>query len=101
IPKGVEDPEILYKIWEDLQIWEYMRDHEIARFESLFPNQESVDIATQMLDNVKVDFWRAYDLAEAFYDTFGAITSGDETAAQAVAKIMPEAQARVDEFLSK
>lgn len=34
----------------------YQKDLEIERFKSLFPNQESVDTAIQMLDNVKVDF---------------------------------------------
>src|SRR5699024_5136108 len=44
IPVGVEDPEIVYQIWEDLQIWEYERESEVSNFENIFPNQESVDI---------------------------------------------------------
>src|SRR5690625_1109654 len=101
IPVGVEDPEIVYQIWEDLQIWEYERESEVSNFENIFPNQESVDIATQMLDNVKESKWKLYNLHDAFYGTFDAIMTGDESPAQAVAKVKPEAQARVDEFLGK
>ena len=101
IPKGVEDPEIVYQIWEDLQIWEYERDDQIAKFESLFPNQESVDVATLMLDQVKISEWKPYNLHDAFYGTFDEISSGSESPAQAVAKVKPEAQARVDEFLGR
>ena len=101
IPVGVEDPEIVYQIWEDLQIWEYERDHLHAEYENILTNQESVDIANQMLDAVKISKWKQYNLHDAFYGTFEAIMNGDETPAQAVAKVKPEAQARVDEFLGK
>lgn len=99
IPVGVEDPEIVYQIWEDLQLWEYERDQQIAWFEDIFPNEESVEMATQMLDNVKFGRWKPYNLADAFYGTWEAIAFGEQTPAQAVASIKPEAQARVDEFL--
>jgi len=101
IPVGVEDPEIVYQIWEDLQLWEYERESAIEWFEDIFPNQESVDIATQMLDNMKIAEWKPFDLDDAFYETFEPIANGEETPAQAVAKIKQEAQARVDEFLGK
>lgn len=101
IPKGIEDPEIVYKIWEDMQIWEYEREDQISWFESIFKNEESVNTATHMLDNVKVHLWTVYNLADAFYGFFGSISSGEESPAQAVAKIKPEAQGRVDEFMGK
>jgi len=101
IPAGVEAPEIVYQIWEDLQIWDHERDSHISTFEDIFPNQESVDIATQMLDNVTESKWKLYNLDDAFYETFGAISDGEETPAQAAAKVKPEAQARVDEFLGE
>ena len=100
IPKGIEDPELVYKIWEDMQIWEYEREDQITWFESIFANEESVDTATQMLDNVKVNLWPVYNLSDVFYGTFEDIASGAESPAQAVAKIKQEAQARVDEFLN-
>lgn len=101
IPKGIEDPELVYKIWEDMQVWEFEREDQISWFESIFPNQESVDTATQMMDNVKVHLWTVYNLPDIFYGFFGAISSGEESPAQAVAQIIPEAQARIDEFMGK
>ena len=100
IPKGIEDPELVYQIWEDMQIWEYEREDQIGWFETIFPNEESVDTATQMLDNVRVDLWQVYNLSDAFYGTFGSIATGEESPAQSVAGIKGEAQARVNEFLA-
>lgn len=97
-PQGIEDPEMVYKIWEDMQIWEYEREDQIAWFESIFPNEESVDTAIQMLDNIRVDMWRAYNLADLFYGPFERISGGDGTPAQIVAETIPEAQARVESF---
>src|SRR5690625_3887355 len=99
IPKGLEDPELVYKIWEDMQIWEYEREDQVNWFESIFPNQESVDTATQMLDNVKVHLWSVYNLADAFYGCYDSISTGEESHAQTTAQIKPEAQGRVDEFI--
>lgn len=101
IPVGVEDPEIVYQIWEDLQLWEYERDQQIEWFESIMPNEESVEMATLMLDNVKFGRWKPFNLADAFYGTWEAIAFGNETPAQAVASVKPEAQALVDEFFGK
>ena len=101
IPKGVEDPEIVYQIWEDMQLWEFERDGVVEWFEAVLPNEESVDTATKMLDNISVNYWSSYDLYDAFWETYSNIASGAESPAQAIAKVKGEAQARVDTFMGK
>ena len=99
IPKGVEDPEIVYKIWEDLQVWEVEVEEVTEWFEHIVPNEESVNTAVQMLDTAKPNYWPAYGLSEAFYETFANIATGAESPSQAIAKVKGEAQALVDEVL--
>ncbi|MCJ8009921.1 extracellular solute-binding protein [Lederbergia wuyishanensis] len=101
IPKGVENPEVIYKIWEDMQLWEIGQDGIIEWFENVLPNEESIDTATQMLENINVNYWSAYDLSDAFWGTFHSIATAEESPAQAVAKVKGEAQARVDKFMGK
>lgn len=101
IPKGVENPEIVYQIWEELQAFEVSEEDVIHWFEIVMPNEESIDTATKMLDKIKTNYWKAYNLEDAFYEAFDNIATGAETPAQAIAKVKGEAQARVDEFLGK
>ncbi|MBS4178999.1 ABC transporter substrate-binding protein [Lederbergia citrea] len=101
IPKGVEDPQIVYKIWEDLQIWDGWEDDVVDWFESVLPNEESINTATTMLEKIKPNYWKVYNLDDAFYETFSNIASGAESPTQAITKVKGEAQARVDEFLDK
>ncbi|MCJ8009936.1 ABC transporter substrate-binding protein [Lederbergia wuyishanensis] len=101
IPKGVKDPEVVYKIWEDLQIWDGWEDDVVDWFESVLPSEEAIDTAVTMLDNIKPNYWKVYNLNDAFYETFSNIAHGEESPTQAIAKIKGEAQARVDEFLGK
>ena len=101
IPKGVEDPEIVYQIWEDMQMWEYEREGTVEWFEEVLPNEESVDTATKMLDKIRVNYWPAHGIADAFWETFENISTGAESPSQAIAKVMGEAQSLVDEFLGK
>ncbi|MCJ8009922.1 ABC transporter substrate-binding protein [Lederbergia wuyishanensis] len=101
IPKGVESPEIVYQIWEDLQLWEANGENVIEWFEDVMPNEESVDTATQMLEKINANYWPAYDLYDAFWGTYGSISNGDESPSQAIAKVKGEAQARVDKFMGK
>lgn len=100
IPKGVKDPEIVYKIWEDMQIWEYAEENVVEWFENVMPSEEAVDTATQMLNHIQGDYWKAYNLNDAFYETMDNIATGAESPTQAIAKVKGEAQARVDEFMA-
>lgn len=101
IPKGVENPEIVYKIWEDLQIWEGWEDDVIDWFENTLPSEEAIDTAITMLDSIQTNYWKVYNIDDAFYETFSNIAHGAETPTQAIAKVKGEAQARVDEYLGK
>ena len=101
IPKGVEDPEMVYKIWEDMQLWEFGDENVIEWFENVLPNQESVNTATEMLNKINVNYWSSYDLNDAFWETYSNIATGAESPAQAIAKVKGEAQARVDAFMSQ
>jgi len=101
IPKGVEEPEVVYKIWEDMQLWEIGQDGVIEWFENVLPNEESIDTATKMLDMINVNYWSAYDLYDAFWGTFDSIATGAESPTQAITKVKAEAQARVDKFMGK
>ncbi|MCR2821512.1 ABC transporter substrate-binding protein [Lederbergia panacisoli] len=101
IPKGVEDPEIVYQIWEDLQLWELSQDGVVEWFENVMPNEESVNTATEMLEKINANYWAAYDLNDAFWGTYASIANGEESPSQAIAKVKAEAQARVDKFMGK
>lgn len=101
IPKGVENPEIVYQIWEDLQLWEFSQENVIEWFENVLPNEESIHTATQMLEKIKVNYWPSYDLNDAFWGTYDSIATGAESPSQAIASVKGEAQARVDKFMGK
>lgn len=101
IPVGVEDPEIVYQIWEDLQLWEFAEEGVLEWFENVMPNLESIDTAVQMIENAAPNYWQAYGLQETFYDMNENIADGTESASQAVASVKAEAQASVDEFLNR
>ena len=70
-----------------MQLWEFERDGVLEWFEAVLPNEESVDTATKMLDNISVNYWSSYDLYDAFWVTYSNIASGAESPAQAIAKV--------------
>ena len=101
IPKGVEDPEIVYQIWEDMQLWEFERDGVVEWFEAVLPNEESVDTATKMLDNISVNYWSSYGLYDAFWETYTISLQVRNHLHKPLLKVKGEAQARVDTFMGK
>ncbi|MEK3887940.1 ABC transporter substrate-binding protein [Bacillus sp. FSL K6-3431] len=101
IPKGVEDPQIVYQIWEEMTAFEVSEEDVVHWFEIVMPNEESVNTATEMLDNIKSNYWPSYNLKDAFYETFENIATGTESPTQAIAKVKGESQARIDEFMGK
>ncbi|MCD8501077.1 MAG: extracellular solute-binding protein [Bacillaceae bacterium] len=101
IPAGVEDAEVVYKIWEDLQLWEIGQEGVMDWFENVLPNVESVKTATKMLDHVNVNLWEAYGIDEILNEMNEAIATGAESPSQAVTRVKGEAQARVNEFLGR
>ena len=101
IPKGVKDPEIVYQIWEDMQLWELEEEGVIEHFEKILPNEGSVKTALEGLENLHINYWPSYGLHYTLWGTFENIAKGTESPAQAITKIKDEAQAHVDEFLGK
>lgn len=99
IPAGVEDPAMVYQIWEDLQSWEIIDDERNEWFELISPNIETYETIIQMQDHIRPNYWPAYGIGEAFYDTNANIAEGNESPSQAVAKVKGEAQSLVDEFM--
>ncbi|WP_062049524.1 ABC transporter substrate-binding protein [Bacillus sp. JCM 19034] len=99
IPIGVEDPEIVYQIWEDLQVWEILEDERNEWFELISPNLETYNTLIDMQDNVRPNYWPAYGLEDAFYEMNENIAEGIESPSQAVAKVKGEAQSLVEEFM--
>lgn len=99
IPTGVENPEIVYQVWEDLQSWDVVEDERNEWFEIISPNIESFETILKMQDNIRPNYWPAYGIEEAFYDMNANIAEGTESPAQAVAKVKGEAQSLVDEFM--
>ncbi|KAB8125805.1 extracellular solute-binding protein, partial [Gracilibacillus oryzae] len=101
IPVGVEQPEIVYQIWEDMQLWDRSEEGVLEWFEQVMPSMEAIDTAAQMLDNISVNYWQAYNLQDAFHEMNENIATGAESPTQAVSSVKGEAQARVDEFIGK
>ena len=101
IPKGVENPEIVYKIWEDLQIWDEWEEDVVDWFESVLPSEEAIDTAVTMLQNIKPNYWKVYNIDDAFYEPFYSVFEGEESPTQSMARVKGEIQARVDEYLGK
>lgn len=99
MPVGVEDPEIVYQIWEDLQSWDIVDDERNEWFELISPNVETYETLLTMQDNIRPNYWPAYGIGEAFYEMNTNISEGAESPSQAVAKVKGEAQALVDEFM--
>ncbi|SEO18119.1 ABC-type glycerol-3-phosphate transport system, substrate-binding protein [Amphibacillus marinus] len=98
IPKGVEDADIVYKIWEDMQVWEYSGEDVVEWFEMVMPSLEAVDTATLMLNQIAANYWGAYGISDAFYEMHDNIASGAESPSQAVTSVIGEAQSLVDAF---
>lgn len=97
IPKGVENPKAVYKIWEDLQDWNIEQsDREWA--ETYFLNEESINNALATLSIMEFGRYNAYNFEENYNPLANDIAAGKITAATGVAQIMPVLQAKVDKF---
>lgn len=97
IPKGVENPKAVYKIWEDLQDWNVEEaDREWA--ETYFLNEESINNALETLTMMEFGRYNAYNFEENYNPLANDIAAGKITAATGVAQIMPVLQAKVDKF---
>ena len=100
IPVGVEDPEMVFQIWEDLQSWDIVEQERNEWFEIISPTMETYDTLVAMQDSIRKNYYTAYDLEDAFYEMYDNIIAGTESPAQAISRVKPEAQARVDAYLN-
>lgn len=88
IPKGVEDPESVYLILEEMMNWfngdiEY-RD-EASWFESAFADADQLEVAYREGLKNNIDWWQKMsDMSSIMYPIYEELSEGDATAAQLV-----------------
>jgi multiple sugar transport system substrate-binding protein len=99
IPRGVKDPEIVYKIWEDMQDFENIDKNNRTAAESMFSDEASVENALNTFNITKFSRYGAYSIDSLFGDLFKDISNSKATPAAGVARILPQMQANVDKVL--
>ncbi|MDQ6418416.1 extracellular solute-binding protein [Paenibacillus sp. LHD-117] len=97
IPKGVENPKVVYKIWEELQDWN-VEESDRVWAETYFLDEDSVNSALETLTMMEFGRYNAYNFEENFNPLANDIAAGKITAATGVAQIMPVLQAKVEKF---
>jgi multiple sugar transport system substrate-binding protein len=100
IPKGVKDPKMVYRIWEDLQDFEHVDESNRTSVESQFTDEESVENALNTFNITKFGRYGAYSIDSIFSPMFKDIATSKVTPAAGVAKILPEMQAAVDKVVN-
>lgn len=98
IPVGVEDADVVFKIWQDMQLWEYAEDNVLDWIENVMPNVESVATAEKMLEHIEVNFWQAFNIDETFNELNEAVATGEESPSQALTRVKGELQSQVNDF---
>lgn len=88
IPVGVEDPESVYKVFEEYCNW-YDYDTDLRDvwdwFESGFVDEEQVELATELGNKASSDYWSVIDTEGAVNNVFyGVVVDGDTTVAQGI-----------------
>lgn len=100
IPVGVEDPESVYKVFEEYTNWfdydtEYRDDWEW--FESGFVDEEQVELAADLGSKATSDFWNIIDTEGAVSGVFyGVVVNADSTVAQAIESNKQILQSQLD-----
>jgi multiple sugar transport system substrate-binding protein len=100
IPKGVKDPKMVYKIWEDLQDFENVDASNRTLAETNFTDEASVENALNTFNITKFGRYGAYSIDSIFSPMFKDISNSKVTPAAGVAKIKPEMQAAVDKVVN-
>ncbi|WP_054025187.1 ABC transporter substrate-binding protein [Bacillus sp. FJAT-28004] len=99
IPKGVKDPKAVYKIWEDLQVWDNIEESDKEWAETYFLDESSVNIALNTLKMLKFGRYGGLGFDDHFGPLSTDIANGKVSPASGVAKIMPALQANVDKMM--
>ncbi|MFF2090702.1 ABC transporter substrate-binding protein [Paenibacillus sp. NPDC058174] len=99
IPRGVKDPKVVYKIWEDLQDFEHIDENNRTTAESWFTDEASVENALNTFNIIKFARYGGLNIDDAMWDLVRDISDSKLTPASGVAKLMPVMQASVDKVL--
>lgn len=99
IPKGVKDPKMVYKIWEDLQDIDHVDENNRTSAESSFTDEASVENALNTFKITKFGRYGAFDFESNVWDLVRDISDSKVTPASGVAKVLPAMQAKVDKVL--
>jgi len=102
IPKGVEDPRAVYLIWQDLQDFEGAHENRVAWAERTMPDEPSMRNVLNLDGKMKQVFGRygGLGIQDALYPITEGFITGAETPASGIAKVVAQAQAKVDEILA-
>lgn len=105
IPVGVKDPENVYKVFEEYSNW-YNYDTSLRDvwdwFESGFVDEEQVELATELGNKAKADYWNVIDTEGAVGNVFfGVAVDKDSTVAQAIESNKQILQGELDKIASK
>lgn len=105
IPVGVKDPENVYKVFEEYCNW-YNYDTSLRDvwdwFESGFVDEGQVELATELGNKAKADYWNVIDTEGAVNNVFyGVVVNGDSTVAQAIESNKQILQGELDKIASK
>jgi multiple sugar transport system substrate-binding protein len=102
IPKGVKDPRIVFQIWQDLQDFDKLAADNKAAMENSMPDQTSVNNALNKDNKAQKVFGRfgGLGIKEAIDPLTKIFITGEDTPASGVAKVISQAQAKVDETLN-
>ncbi|RXZ79865.1 extracellular solute-binding protein [Paenibacillaceae bacterium] len=99
IPRGVKDPKIVYKIWEDLQNFDTIEDDNLATAETWFSDEDSVNHALNTFNIMRFARYSGLNVEDTMWTLFNDVMDGKVTPAAGVAQLMPTMQANVDKIL--
>ena len=99
IPRGVEDPKIVYKIWEDMQNFDTIEEDNRIIAESWFSDEDSVNHVLNTFKIAKFERSSGLGVEELMAPLYDDIVDGKVTPAAGVAKLLPMMQANVDKAL--
>ncbi|MFC5529408.1 ABC transporter substrate-binding protein [Cohnella yongneupensis] len=99
IPRGVKDPKMVYKIWEDLQFFDTIEEDNRVIAESWFSDEDSVNEALNTYKIMKFARYSGLGVDELMRPLLKDIVDGKVTPAAGVAQALPVIQASIDKAL--
>ncbi|RED56300.1 extracellular solute-binding protein [Cohnella lupini] len=99
IPRGVEDPKTVYKIWEDLQNFDTIDEDNRTLAESYFSDEDSVNEAMNTFKIAKYELISGFGIEEAMGQLYRDVVDGKVTPAAGIAQVLPTMQASTDKIV--